>query len=144
MKIFVASSWKISDVAIDFSNLFRKWGHEVYCYAELDKGQIHYNWLDYVTTKDDGITCLNTQIAKDTFKVDKGGMDWANCCVLVNPSGRDSHLEAGYMKGCGKKLIIIGMFPESEFSNMYQFADALVKIDGNRNGLNYLRELLGK
>lgn len=140
MKIYIASSWKISEVAKDFATLFRIWGHEVYCYAESDKGQIHFNWNDYVHKLDNGITCLDIQISKQAFDIDKAGMDWAECCVLINPSGKDAHLEAGYMKGCCKKLYIIGMFPALEFSNMYHLADGLVKVDGS--GLDYLRELL--
>jgi hypothetical protein len=45
--------------------------------------------------------------------------------VLILPSGKSSHLEAGYAKGCGKKLYIIGGFVKGEFETMYGFADGM-------------------
>ena len=33
-------------------------------------------------------------------------MEWADTCVMLLPCGRSAHLEAGYMKGRGKRLII--------------------------------------
>lgn len=37
---------------------------------------------------------------------DLRGMEWADTCVLLMPCGRSAHLEAGYMKGRGKRLVI--------------------------------------
>lgn len=33
-------------------------------------------------------------------------MEWADTCVLLMPCGRSAHIEAGYMKGRGKRLIV--------------------------------------
>lgn len=33
-------------------------------------------------------------------------MKWADTCVLALPCGRSAHLEAGWMSGAGKKLIV--------------------------------------
>ena len=35
------------------------------------------------------------------------GMEWADTCVLVLPCGRSAHLEAGWFKGRGKRLIVL-------------------------------------
>ena len=139
MKIYVSSSWKISQIALDFAQLLRKWGHEVHCYAEHE--ECKYVWPDVVTVQDDGITCLDTNASRKAFKSDKDGMDWAECCIMINPSGRDAHLEAGYMKGQDKKLYIVGDFPKGEFSNMYHLADELFRLDES-SSINYLRECL--
>ena len=139
MKIYVSSSWKISQIALDFAQLLRKWGHEVYCYAEHE--DCKYTWQDVVTIQDDGITCLDTNASRVAFKSDKDGMDWAECCIMINPSGRDSHIEAGYMRGQGKKLYIVGDFPKGEFSNMYHLADGLFRLDESYS-MNSLRECL--
>ena len=49
-------------------------------------------------------------------------MEWADTCVLLLPSGRSAHLEAGYMKGRGKRLII--HIPEYDGPDlMYLLAD---------------------
>ncbi len=34
-------------------------------------------------------------------------MEWADACVLVHPSGRSAHLEAGWFAGRGKHLIVL-------------------------------------
>ncbi len=43
--------------------------------------------------------------------------------VLLLPSGRSSHLEAGYGVGSGKELFIFGDLPVGEFDAMYGFAE---------------------
>jgi hypothetical protein len=140
MRVYTASSWKNESAVKAIAKLLRSWGHEVYCYAEDGDGQVIFKWLDVVTLNDDGITCLDTEQSRGAFAVDKRGMDWAECCLLINPCGRDAHLEAGYMKGCGKKLFILGLWPKGEFSNMYHLADNRFRFDDL--GINALREAL--
>jgi hypothetical protein len=140
MKIYTASSWKNETAVKDLAASLRKWGHEVYCFAELGDGQHVFMWADAVTPDDDGITCLDTDDSRRAFTVDYDHLDWAECCILLNPCGRDAHLEAGYMKGQGKLLYIIGTWPRGEFSNMYHLADGLFRLDDL--GLNALREAL--
>jgi nucleoside 2-deoxyribosyltransferase len=36
-------------------------------------------------------------------------MDHADCCVLVLPSGRSAHLEAGYMAAQGKPVYTLAL-----------------------------------
>lgn len=140
MKIYTASSWKNESIVKMYADLFRNWGHEDYCFAEVCENQHIFNWGDVVTPDDDGITCLDTDDSKKVFAVDKKHLDWANCCILFNPCGRDAHLEAGYIKGQGKKLFIVGVWPKGEFSNMYHLADGLFRAD--KLGMDCLREVL--
>lgn len=140
MKIYTASSWKNEGLVKTLAKMLRSWGHEVYCFAEDGDGQVIFNWQDVITPDDDGITCLDTDMSRGAFAVDKKGMDWAECCILINPCGRDAHLEAGYMKGCGKKLFILGDWPKGEFSNMYHLADGHFRFESS--GFNALREKL--
>ena len=51
-------------------------------------------------------SALEHPIAQQGFGFDKAAMDWADTCVLVLPSGRSAHLEAGYMAGEGKRVIV--------------------------------------
>ena len=139
-KIYVASSWKNEIAVKQLANVLRGWEHEVYCFAESLEGQHIFNWQDVITPDDNGITCLDTDDSRKSFAIDKKYLDWCNCCVLLNPCGRDAHLEGGYVKGQGKKLIILGSFPCGEFSNMYHLADGLCRID--QSGMIYLRSLL--
>ena len=142
MNIYTASSWKTEEAVKRLAKLLRSWGHEVYCFAELGDNQHIFMWPDVVTPDDDGITCLDTDDSHRAYDVDKEHLDWADCCVLLLPCGRDAHLEGGYMKGRGKILYILGMWPKGEFSNMYHIADGLFHFD--TFGLNALREALGQ
>jgi len=140
MKIYTASSWKNESLVRVIAEGLRANGHDVYCFCEQGAGQHIFEWDNVVTHDDDGITCLDTDDSRRAFDVDKRGLDWAECCLLINPSGRDAHLEAGYAKGRGKLLIILGDWPKGEFSNMYHFADKLIRWD--YNGFRYLLEYL--
>lgn len=136
MRIYIASSWKNEHGVKLLAEGLRKQGFEIYCFAELGEGQHIFKWADVTYPNDDGITALQTEDSGRAFKVDKFFLDWADCCVLLNPCGRDAHLEAGYVKGKGGLLFILGPFPKGEFSNMYHLADGLFKL--NTDGLNKL------
>lgn len=48
---------------------------------------------------------LKTEYAQFGFNRDFDAMKEADICVLCLPCGRSAHLEAGWMKGAGKKVI---------------------------------------
>jgi hypothetical protein len=74
----------------------------------------------------DAIKFLEDERSQRAFVEDKKWLDWADVCILILPSGKSSHLEAGYAKGQGKQLIIYQRhFPEGEFDVMYGFADLI-------------------
>lgn len=137
-QIYIASSWRNEKAVLLLAEMLRKDGNCIYCFAEQGEGQHIFNWPDVVTPEDDGITALEGDHSKKGYKIDKWFLDWANCCVLLNPCGRDAHLEAGYIKGKGGLLYILGSFPKGEFSNMYHLADGLYRV----KELNNLRKEL--
>ena len=141
-KIYTATSWKNEELVKALATTLRAWGHEVYCFAEMEEGQHIFSWPNVVTPDDDGITCLDTDASRKGYEVDKKGLDWSDTLILLNPCGRDAHLEAEYTKGQGKQLIILGDWPKGEFSNMYHLAD--YRIRSNSLGILYLREVLSE
>lgn len=125
-KVYFASSWKNASLLRTYAELFRRHLIHLYCFCEEGDGQVHFNWPDILdVNKENGISCLGYEISEDAFRVDFNALQWANTCVLFNPCGRDAHLEAGFMKGKGGKLYIVGLWPNGEFSNMYHMADKL-------------------
>ena len=128
MKLYLASSWKNAEAVLLLAELFRENRHEVYAFPEHIYGNFTFNWPDIANAEDDGITCLSYWQSQKAFESDKWSMDWADACILLLPAGRDSHIEAGYIKGRGGKLFIIGEFPKGEFSNTYHFADGLFRL----------------
>jgi hypothetical protein len=127
-QIYIASSWNNAKFVNKLAEILRSWGHCVYSFTETFEGNHNFKWQDVPGIEDmDGITCLHTNDSKKAFRCDKYFLDWADTCVLLNPCGRDAHLEAGYVKGKGGQLFILGEFPKREFSNMYHLADGLCR-----------------
>lgn len=75
----------------------------------------------------DAIDLLKYDRVVAAFVEDRYWLDWCDTCILVLPSGKSAHLEAGYAKGAGKSLVIFGEFLKGERDVMYGFADALFR-----------------
>jgi hypothetical protein len=52
-----------------------------------------------------------------------GALRWCDTCVLVLPSGRSAHLEAGWAAGAGKTTI--GLLADGEPDLMWKMLDLL-------------------
>jgi hypothetical protein len=130
MKIYVASSWR---------NRFQAWvvktlrtlNHEVYDFRHpsslADDGfswsEIDPDWQNWTTEK--YIEALQHPVAGRGFKKDFDAMRWAECCVLVLPSGRSAHTEAGWMAGAGKRVFVYS--PEKQEPElMYKIYDGII------------------
>lgn len=108
--IYVASSWR-NDIQPEVVCALREDGHTVYDFRNppLSTGfawsQIDEHWKSW--TADEYRRALRHPIALAGFASDFSGMATADTCVLVLPSGRSAHLEAGFMAGQGKRVIIL-------------------------------------
>lgn len=109
MKIYVASSWRNEYQQRVVAEL-RKAGHEVYDFKHPAEGnagfhwsEIDQNWQNWTT--DQYRAAFEHSYAQFGFNRDFDAMKAADACVLVLPCGRSAHLEAGWMKGAGNKVI---------------------------------------
>jgi nucleoside 2-deoxyribosyltransferase len=67
---------------------------------------------------------LDHPLAAAGFAADFKAMEWADACVLVLPCGRSAHVEAGWMKGAGKK--VFAYMPEAQEPElMYKLFDGI-------------------
>lgn len=153
-KIYIASSWKNKDVVRSLANILRGDGHEVFDFTDPNchtvpgiekyvfdgKAFAAYRGQDPATV--DWIDFLTWDPSKRAYRSDKAGLDWADTVVLLLPSGRSSHLEAGYGVGQHKELYIFGNLPVGEFDAMYGFANGcfrsnqfLALLDALKGGL---------
>jgi hypothetical protein len=64
--------------------------------------------------------------ARHVFEFDKKHIDEADIGVLILPAGKSGHAELGYMKGQGKKCIIVLNSEDERWDIMYNFFDYLV------------------
>lgn len=131
-KIYLASSWKNANLVFSYALDLRRMGYKVDAFVDASMGRYVFDWREIVKNKDllDAKIFLEDSRAQKAFKEDRKWLDWCDCLVLILPAGKSSHLEAGYIKGQGKILIIFapqanGGLKLGEFDVMYGFADLL-------------------
>lgn len=81
---------------------------------------------------------MHDELCVNAFNSDLKGMQESDICLLILPSGKSSHIEAGYMKGLRKKLFIFApdnIRPELTYSiadnifmNFQSLLDALKRL----------------
>lgn len=109
-KIYVASSWRnvFQQFVVDE---LRKREYEVYDFKHPeDKSKPGFKWSNIDTdwqgwTMEQYREALKHDYAQLGFSRDFNAMKASDTCVLVLPCGRSAHLEAGWMKGAGRKVI---------------------------------------
>lgn len=132
-RIYLASSWR-NEIQPMLVEELRDWGHEVYDFRnpQLGPGKrgvgfhwetIDPNWMNW--TAEQYRDALKHQEAKEGFASDLEGMEWADTCVLLLPSGRSAHAEAGWMAG-QQKRVIVATFGPTQPELMYLLFDRIV------------------
>jgi len=111
MSIYVASSWK-NPIHDDVVDLLRRESYEVYDYRHPCPGNDGFAWEDVDPawkswTPEQWKKGLDHYIARRGFNCDMEGMELADCGVLVLPSGRSAHFEAGWFVGQGRRCFVL-------------------------------------
>ena len=125
-KIYVASSWRNKYFPAVVEALRAK-GHEVYDFRNPPHGGNGFRWTDIDEKAlewsfDEYAEGLHHPKAERQFKADLEALEWADTCVLVLPSGRSAHTEAGWMAGAGRRVFVY--IPEmQEPELMYKLFD---------------------
>jgi len=145
MKIYIASSWKNECQCLALAKTLRDEGYEVDCFCDSSTRYV-FNYTEWNTPEQEAkeltaIDVLKKPQSQKAYNEDFKWLNWADTVILVLPAGRSAHLEAGYKKGQGGRLIIFsdGGFPKGEWDIMYGMANIL--IDDIIKLLKYLREL---
>lgn len=134
-RIYLASSWR-NGFHGETLEALRSWGHQVYNFKAREASPAGgpvataFSWAEidpaWQAWKPHAYRELLTTHprAASGFLGDMRGMEWADTCVMLLPCGRSAHLEAGHMKGRGKRLVIY--FPNGDREEpdlMYLMAD---------------------
>ena len=134
-KIYLASSWRNDRQPIVVKAL-RHYGHQVYDFRNPTEGYANPNpearpfqWSEIDEkwerwSREQYINALSDPISGQGFASDYGAMRWATTGVLLLPSGRSAHIEAGYFIGAGKPLHIL-LEDDEEPELMYLMATAI-------------------
>ena len=124
--IYVASSWR-NPYYPEIVNRLRSEGHDIYDFRNPPHGGNGFRWTDVDPnaiswTFQEDAEGLHHPLAERQFAADLKALEWADTCVLVLPSGRSAHTEAGWMAGAGKR--VIAYIPEMvEPELMYKLFD---------------------
>lgn len=107
-KIYVASSWR-NEHQQSLVKELRILGYEVYDFKHPN-GDPGFRWskIDEKWQKwsmEQYREAMKDEYAKFGFSRDFDAMKEADICVMCLPCGRSAHLEAGWMKGAGKRVI---------------------------------------
>ncbi len=144
MKIYLASSWKCEGIVKSVYDKLVSLGYKVDAFCKEDIGRYVFSFqeIENQGIKLSGLNCktmLEQPQTKRAFKEDKKWIDWCDVCIMLLPCGNSAHLEAGYAKGSGKKLIICDIrgLKKGEFDVMYGFADLIT--DNIEEILNFLQ-----
>ena len=110
-------------------NALRQAGHEVYDFKHpaVDDEGFHWSEIDpdwETWTIPEYRMNLNHPVARSGFSNDFDAMRWADAFVLVMPSGRSAHIEAGWAIGSRKPTCIL-IEERCEPELMYKLADAI-------------------
>lgn len=130
---FISSRWRNRDKVLELVKKLRNKGYSVYCFMEEkhNPGTIHDD-PEEVMSKFEAIqNWRNDPFVKRIFKRDLKGLTSSKCIVVLLPSGKSTHLEAGIGYGFGKKLVLIGEQMETEslyliFSKVYKTIDDFI------------------
>lgn len=128
-RIYVASSWR-NRYFPEVVAALRAEGHEVYDFRNPPHGGNGFRWTDidenaFDWSFDEYAEGLHHPKAERQFQADLEALEWADTCVLLLPSGRSAHTEAGWMAGAGRRVVVY--FPEKQEPElMYKLFDAVV------------------
>lgn len=136
MKIYVATSWR-NPLQHMVVRRLREAGHKVYDFKNPTQGNNGFHWSEVKSdlnqtwqgqvTAPQFVEMLNHPLSKQGFDFDMDALKEADACVLLLPSGRSAHLEAGYAVGSGKPTVIL-LSDENEPELMYKMADVVTTV----------------
>ena len=107
MRIYVASSWR-NEAQPEVVERLRFQGHEVYDFKDADG----FSWKEITEEPPEEwgtirwLSALHHPAAQRGFARDMSALATAHACILVLPSGRSAHLEAGWAIGRGVRTAV--------------------------------------
>lgn len=140
-RLYVASSWR-NELQPGVVQSLRAEGFHVYDFRHPAPGNDGFAWSEIdpawqAWTQEHFRSALEHPIAVKGFSLDFGAMKDSDACVLVLPSGRSAHLEAGWFVGNGRPCFVLQTGPlEPEL--MYAMVTAIcVSIEEVIAGLRF-------
>ncbi|MCH8821681.1 hypothetical protein IID23_04150 [Patescibacteria group bacterium] len=134
---FIASRYRNKNIVLDLVNRIRKKNKSVYCFIESKASRKHVGELHEDAEKSiSGFEAIpnwrDDSKVKEVFVSDMTSLKNSSNIILLLPSGKSSHIEAGVAYGLSKHLILIGEQKETEslyliFNEIYSSVDEFIK-----------------
>lgn len=127
-KLYIASSWR-NEYYLGLLADLREKGYDCYDFRDpsgaFKWSAVDPDWQSW-TPESYRKKLKSSPECFRGFSRDANALRDCDICVLLLPSGRSAHIEAGWAVGRGKKLIIYLKPEKFEPELMYKFADAIV------------------
>lgn len=128
LKIYVAGSFKNADRIRVIGEALRLSGYDVYVFCDEDEptyrlGQELRQQVDVATLTP--LSIYENKILKTIGALNYTNLLRCDALVLVLPSGRSAHLEAGWMCGQHRPVYVIGPMVPGEFDAMYMMVNGI-------------------
>ena len=128
-KVYVIGSLRNPEIP-KWSTYIRNNGYEVFDDWFAAGPTADDSWKEYEQARGRNYRdAMKGYAARHVFEFDKKHIDGADIGVLILPAGKSGHAELGYMKGQGKKCIIVLNSEDERWDIMYNFFDHLVYDD---------------
>lgn len=146
MHIYVAGSFNEKIRCCEIGSELRVAGHETYVFCDQEEETYRLSQhvreigLDRELTAK---TAMEHPLIQKIAALNIVKLAWCELVLTVLPSGRSAHLEAGYAKGQGKKVLVIGDATPGEWDVMYHLCDGVFEysLSGFRELLERLKEM---
>ena len=128
MRIYVAGSMKMAEAIRSIGQILRSYGHMAYVFCDPNEPAFSASMIvrkSSLVAEFTPQTAVRNPIVQNICGFNLGQLNQCDCVLLVLPSGKSAHLEAGYVVGKGKKLVIYGPMPLGEWDAMYGLADCI-------------------
>ncbi|OGD82983.1 hypothetical protein A2165_03885 [Candidatus Curtissbacteria bacterium RBG_13_40_7] len=134
---FVASSWRNRDKVIELVKKLRAKGKTVFSFFEGKKKVFgvfdpKVNPEEVMKRYESTKNWQQDPRIRKIFRIDFNALKNSQVFILLLPSGKSAHIEAGIAYGLGKKCILIGDQKEAEslyfiFDKMYLSIESFLK-----------------
>lgn len=113
---FISTRWRNRNIALEITKKLRGKGKKVYCFFENLHASKHANEDPEVFMKKFESTknWRKDKYVNAIFKEDISGLKNSKALIMLLPTGKSAHIEAGIAYGLKKKCILIGEQREAE------------------------------
>lgn len=126
LRVYVAGSFNNICTCREAGGHIRDMGVQVYVFCDEDSHAYAWSMALREEIQIDTLTPMTAVEHDIVYKIYRAHMDElmrADVVVIILPCGKSAHLEAGWVKGMGGKLLIYGEMHKGEFDAMYCMAD---------------------